>query len=72
MLRKIYKELVRIRKELHAIRSNMESFSEKQDVTFDLDLLDKEILLGQTSINDARKMLALQPIEGGDSLITRV
>ncbi len=25
MLRKIYRELVRIRKELHAIRSNMES-----------------------------------------------
>lgn len=32
MLRKIYRELVCIRKELHAIRSNMESLREPQTI----------------------------------------
>ncbi len=91
MLRKIYRALVRIGEELHAIRINMESLSRnnsdatanyvplsevhklnKPDAAANLDLLDAKISSGQTSINDARKMLALQPIEGGDSLITRV
>lgn len=92
MLRKIYRALVQIGEELHAIRINMESLSRrnnsdatanyvplsevhklnKPDAAANLDLLDAKISSGQTSINDARKMLALQPIEGGDSLITRV
>ncbi len=74
MLKRIYQELVAIRKELQAIRNREKPFSEKEFKDYINRLLAEEYLHGRESIviNEERMKHGLAPISGGDVAITRI
>ncbi len=74
MLKKIYQELVAIRKGLQAIRNSEKPFSEKEFRAYINRLLAEEYLHGRESIviNEERKKYGLAPVLGGDTAITRI